>query len=76
MTAIFRAKPGPVGLAKFWPDVFSSDQFRMEVPVLVEYMPIIDAAPPVMLADLTNVQGIILAAVALVVGVLAGAGLI
>ena len=48
----------------------------MEVPVLVEYMPIIDAAPPVMLADLTNVQGIILAAVALVVGVLAGAGLI
>ena len=44
--------------------------------MLVEYMPIIDAAPPVILADLTNVQGIILAAVALVVGVLAGAGLI
>ena len=44
--------------------------------MLVEYTPIMDAAYPLVLADLTNTQGIILAAVALVVGVLAGAGLI
>ena len=44
--------------------------------MLAEYALILNAAPPVFLVDLTNVQAIIVAAVALVLGGLAGAALI